>query len=186
MSNAANEPSRAIQWRVATSLDGQGLESLEKTCRQLAEILRSEDPLIMPLREALAAALERDQTDEPGVRISVKGDAGYFKALGTVASEKRLLEAGRYIEAEVMKDRSYRAIYKDLPAMFGIADETDYGIRARKLFKEFREFCEARPELVEESGAMLEGGTNDVMSDEDYFYYSRAVFTEQRAGLDRG
>lgn len=175
------------QWRVLLSLDGNGLSPLRKVYGELVEILRSGEPLMPELRDALANALERGQIGGPGVRLKIEAEAGFFRAIGTIESDKRLLDWGRHIAIERASGRSFEGIYRDLGKpefreefAVSVDDVRDYGLRARSLFSEFEAFSEARRRELE---ALLGATDGDLLSDDDFYYPARALFTEAKVGL---
>jgi hypothetical protein len=169
------------QWRVALSLDGQGTSTLEQTTRWLIEVLRSGDRLAPHLRDALALALERGQINSAGVRVLIQAEPGYFKALSTMASDKRLIDAGRYIAKQSQTGRSYESIYRDLSEMFGVSDVRDFGIRARKIFMEFRAYCDLNAERIERECGYDPRGNG--LDEDDCYYPARAKFAEAKIDL---
>ncbi len=164
--------------RMTIALNGLSLMSLPEIYSQLVGFLRSGEPLPDKFRVALADAIERGQDDAEGVRLKLEAGAGYFKGMTIYQAQRRLIDAGKFIDQERRKGCTFTAIYALLPENFGIVDGPDYGKRARKTYTEFLQFCASDdPDLCR--GKSFWGSDGD-----DFLAFAEQRFAEIRAGFD--
>jgi hypothetical protein len=104
----------------------------------------------------LADAIERGQTDQPGMRLKIEANGDHFRNIRTYKSNRELLNAGHFIRTERANGLSYVTIYALLPDKFGIVDGSDYGRRARAIYSDFMEFLESDDAYVSNMRTMFD------------------------------
>lgn len=168
-------------FRLASTLEGCGSQTLAQTYSDFIDLLRSDEPLGADLREAIANALERGQINGSGVRLRIEADGQFFKAMASMESDDKLIDAGLYIARERKKKRSISSIARDLPAMFNIDDGVDYARRARKLYDHFQRWIEANiDDLFDINGDLAHHGYEDYDNEDDGFEMAKSEYLLKR------
>lgn len=143
--------------RIECALDGDSLMTLNEIYAELIDYLRSDATLSKSLRVSLADAIQRGQDEADGVRLRIEAKGRHFKNAIKCASNRRLIEAGAYIQGELKKGRKPTEIDRELRDIFVKEDGTDYGRRARKFFSQFCEYVVSKDPTLKPADAFWLG-----------------------------